>query len=109
MGLFSKKPQWKKDVRKRPLFNNEIESALTDVIPKIKSEKKSDFKEGLHDISLLYLNLVSFNTFTPENVTEKNLKLFKKEVRRLMNMTDEEWNLFWNSEKVIKIMNKFKM
>ena len=106
MGLFSKKPQWKKDAEKRPLFRNEIEDALREVIPKIKSEKKSDFKEGLRDLSLLHLNLVSFNTFTPENVTEKDLQWFTKKVQKLMNMTNEEWNLFWNSEKVQKILKK---
>ena len=107
MGLFSKKPQWKKDVRKRPLFNNEIESALTDVIPKIKSEKKSDFKEGIRDLSLLSLNIASFNTMSGGELnTEKDLQWFSKKVQKLMNMTNEEWNLFWNSEKVQKILKK---
>ena len=40
MGLFSKKPQWKKDAEKRPLSRSEIEYVLRQyVISKIKSEK----------------------------------------------------------------------
>ena len=108
MGLFSKKPQWKKDAEKRPLFRNEIEDALRYfVIPKMKSEKKSDFKEGIRDLSLLSLNIASFNTMSGGELdTEKDLQWFTKKVQKLMNMTNEEWNLFWNSEKVQKILKK---